>query len=574
MDRQQFRVLYHEFLFRMVDLEVLSVQGDIKQLLGQFGGLLVFFSAMVTLGAMFFDPRHRSPAAAMATIWGVQHFLIATTMLVMGLFAVLSWDSTFPDRRDVLVLAPLPIRPRTIFSAKAAALGAALGLTVAALNGLPALTWGLFLFPPDGSGLLGPFRAVAAYWLSALAGGAFVFFSVLTVQGLAGQLPRRWYLRLSAVLQIAVFCVLLCTYFLEPSLSSAEAFAAPANQHALAWLPSYWYLGLLEWLNGSASRPGVAVAASRAVGGLVVMGLAASVTYLLAYLRTLRKIVEEPDIVPVARGGTWLPRFGNPLDTAVVQFSIRTLLRSRQHRIILAFYLGIGFGILALLAELVAQEEKRTHMTTALHQPSIPLLLASVVMLAAWVMGTRAIFGLPIELRANWIFRMVELGGAPACLRAGRRALLMLSVVPLCAGATAIYLCLWGWRPVLEHMAVLALLGAVVTELCLQNFQKIPFTCSYLPGKSRIHMAIVGVWPLIVLIGPGVYWEWRSLREPMLYAEIVAALLALALAARWSSARLARSGEGGVHFEEEFPPVLQTLNLRFDPTEQPSGRAI
>src|SRR3954453_18151043 len=132
MNRQQFRVLYREFLFRMVDLEVLSAEGDIKQLLGQFGGILIYFGALIGLGAMFFDPRHMTPMAEVASLWNTQHFLIATTMLVMGLFAVLSWDSTFLDRRDVLVLAPLPVAPRTIFLAKAAALGAALGLTTVA----------------------------------------------------------------------------------------------------------------------------------------------------------------------------------------------------------------------------------------------------------------------------------------------------------------------------------------------------------------------------------------------------------------------------------------------------------
>ena len=53
--------------------------------------------------------------------------MIATTMLVVGLFAVLSWESTFPDRRDVLVLSPLPVRARTLFLAKVAAVGSALG---------------------------------------------------------------------------------------------------------------------------------------------------------------------------------------------------------------------------------------------------------------------------------------------------------------------------------------------------------------------------------------------------------------------------------------------------------------
>ena len=144
-----------------------------------------------------------SPPALVIFFWRQEHSLIALTMLVVGLFAVLSWDS-FLDRRDVLVLAPLPVRPRTIFLAKAAALGATLGLTTAALNGLPGITWGLMYFAPTHSGLLGGVRALAAYWIAALAGAAFVFCAVLAAQGTAGQLPRRWYLQLSAVLQIAM----------------------------------------------------------------------------------------------------------------------------------------------------------------------------------------------------------------------------------------------------------------------------------------------------------------------------------------------------------------------------------
>jgi len=104
MNRRQFHVLYREFLFRMVDLEVLSAQSDIKQLPGQFGSILVFFSSVVALGGLLFDPRPMKPAAALASLWSTEHFMIGTTMLAMGLFAVLSWDSTFLDRRDVLVL--------------------------------------------------------------------------------------------------------------------------------------------------------------------------------------------------------------------------------------------------------------------------------------------------------------------------------------------------------------------------------------------------------------------------------------------------------------------------------------
>ena len=82
-------------------------------------------------------------------------------MLVVGLFAVLSWDSTFPDRRDVLVLAPLPVRARTLFLAKVAAAATALGLTVVCLHSAAGLAGPLAL----GSQAEGPVTH-AGIWVS------------------------------------------------------------------------------------------------------------------------------------------------------------------------------------------------------------------------------------------------------------------------------------------------------------------------------------------------------------------------------------------------------------------------
>ena len=42
-ERRQFRVLYRDFLFRMVDLELLSAGGKIGNLLGQFAAMLTAF---------------------------------------------------------------------------------------------------------------------------------------------------------------------------------------------------------------------------------------------------------------------------------------------------------------------------------------------------------------------------------------------------------------------------------------------------------------------------------------------------------------------------------------------------
>src|SRR5678815_5173758 len=77
--------------------------------------------------------------------WSVEHFLIATTMLVVGLFAVLSWGAMFPGQRDVLVLGPLPIRAHTIVLAKLAAVATALGLTVLTLHVAAGVIWPLAL---------------------------------------------------------------------------------------------------------------------------------------------------------------------------------------------------------------------------------------------------------------------------------------------------------------------------------------------------------------------------------------------------------------------------------------------
>ena len=50
----QFRVLYREFLLRLVDLELLSAdaQGDTNKLLGQFATVLVSSSVFIGLGGL------------------------------------------------------------------------------------------------------------------------------------------------------------------------------------------------------------------------------------------------------------------------------------------------------------------------------------------------------------------------------------------------------------------------------------------------------------------------------------------------------------------------------------------
>jgi hypothetical protein len=541
----QFRVLYRKFLGSMIDLELLSAHGDITRLLGQFAAMLAFFSGMLGFGGMMFDTRHMDPARVATATWGMEHFLISTTMLVVGLFAVLSWDSTFPDRRDVLVLGPLPVRARTLFLAKAASLGAALGLTVVSLNIFSAPIWSLHF---STGGFWGVPRSFASLWITVTAAGAFVFCLVLAAQGTAAQLlPRRIFLRVSPLLQIAAFCTFLGVYFLEPSLATPAAIAAPANQHALAWLPAYWFLAAFQWLNGG---PHLAIAA-RAWQSLAALAAIAAVTYILSYIRTLPRIVEQPDIAPATRGLRWLPHFGGPLATAIVRFSIRTIARSRQHRVVLAFYLGIGFAFLVF--SLRAPEQQKN-----LAQADTGLLFANYAVLVSTLVGIRAVFAMPMALGSNWIFRVTEAGSMRQYMAAIRRPLFVMGLAPVVLLSAAFFFSIWTWKRAAEHILMLALFGTVVAYLCLRGFHKIPFTCSFLPGKSRINMAIMAAMGTLLFLAKAAQVESVALDHASSVAMIVGGLIVSAGAIRWW---VTRTGDEEVRFEEWEAPAVQTLGL-------------
>ena len=191
--------------------------------------------------------------------------------------------------------------------------------------------------------------------------------------------------------------------------------------------------------------------------------------------------------MPGSRGGIWLPQFGSSPQTALSQFVIRTALRSRRHRAIQAFHLGGGSAIVAVYLEGARQS---MHLTGGdiVHRVNVPMLVASVLILCASWLGARTVFSLPLDLRANWIFRVTPAPGSAASLSAVRRALLAVSLFPVWAASAALLFWFWPWATVAGHLLILGLLGSLLADLSLRGFRKIPFTCSYLPGKSKVHM--------------------------------------------------------------------------------------
>jgi hypothetical protein len=270
-------------------------------------------------------------------------------------------------------------------------------------------------------------------------------------------------------------------------------------------------------------------------------------------MRTMKKTIEEPDLVPGARGLHWMPSFGGSLQAAIALFSIRSLMRSRQHRVAFSFYLAFVFGIaLSLLRGELASPGPS--------QVSLDLLMPTFMMMTFAVFGLRSVFALPVSLTANWVLRTTQVRSPEQYIAATRGSLLLFAALPswlLSAGLA------YGFRPagqVAAHLAILGLLGWILSELCLIEFYKVPFTCSYLPGKSNIQLVF---WAFFIVCLPVAVWianaELDALHDLWKFACLAAVFAAIALGLFGYNRFRARSAV--LYFEELPEEVITTLKL-------------
>lgn len=547
-----FRILYRQFLLRVIDLEALSIQADLAGYLGQFAGVLLMLSfvhSIVTYVGYIIQP---TAADQTSFCLHLEHYFISTTMLVIGLITVVSWDATFPDRRDIMVLSPLPVAPRTIFFAKVAASAAVLCLALLTLNVASGILLPLLVGPMHGSEW-GFFRSLPALWVTLIASSAFLYCSVLTVQGFTSLvLPRHIFLRVSAFLQLAAFGVFLGVYFAQPSLTTPQALADPNNHWILACSPSYWFFALFNQLNGTLPIR-FAWLASRAWSGLGFVACEAIGLSILCYLRNMKKTVEQPDLVKGGRSLGQIPALGSSLQTAIAMFSIRSLIRSRQHRVAFAFYLAIvlGIGLSLLRSELAAPTPLPV---------SMDLLVSTFLMIFFAVAGLRSVFSLPISLTANWVLRTTQIRPSVQYVAATRHALLILAVIPIWLLSLALSFNFTPLSEVAAHLIVLALLGCIMVEISLIGFYKVPFTCSYLPGKANVQLAFWGfVIVLIAVIVPCLQFELRALHNPYNFKLLLTVLAAGEVTLYAFNRRRAKSAV--IYFEEVPEEIITTLRL-------------
>jgi hypothetical protein len=391
----------------------------------------------------------------------------------------------------------------------------------------------------------------AAYWFTVSAAAIFVFGAVLTIQGLlAAILPRRWFLRLSSILQLASFALFLSVWLSQPSFGSAADFALAQQQGILAHWPMFWFFGMFCRTSGI-----FPIALGRfalfAWLGLGVVGAGAVTSLLLCYLRTMKKTVEEPDLL-LGRS-RWTVPLGDSLQTAVVRFSMRSLARSRQHRVVYAFFLAIAFAI----AVSTLTQVSNTHHTQPVTRE---FLMNTLMMMCLAIAGLRSIFSLPVSLKANWVLQVTQLSPPERYIAATRRAMLLMAAIPVWATAAALSLCYRPWHQVAEHLLVLAVAGSIMTDVTLIGVSKIPFACSYLPGKSNVQFMF---WVFVIVFIPLAmmfsHYEQSVLDHPRAYAALLAILLVAALIL-WLFNRF-RAKSALLNYEESEPEVITTIGI-------------
>jgi hypothetical protein len=239
----------------------------------------------------------------------------------------------------------------------------------------------------------------------------------------------------------------------------------------------------------------------------------------------------------------------SPAFRAIAGFTLATLSRSQLHQSVLVglsvFGLGIAFNsILGASARSLAR---------APYWTPFALMFASGL-------AMRASLVLPLQHRANWIFRVTE---DPATRVDQFRAVDGI-VTAWIAGVPGLWTLFVWWMstgsPSPIAAIVVALIGLISAHAVLSDWRRIPFTCSYLPGKRFVFYSLtIGIlaWAAFALIGAGFVQSARS--SPGQAAVVVTVLSVVAWLLR--RRRLHTWRRAPLMFEDEFPDQPLQLEL-------------
>ena len=548
------RVLTRHFFNALFDFGVFSGAGTEAFKRALLGVVAVFLALGLLLLRIFVTKyailtgTHATERYELAVI--TDHaFLIAVPMWIVAFAIVLVGHSLFPDERDYRILMAQPVSRRAIFGAKLLALLLFAGLFVVATHVALAPLAALTMVSPLAAR---PFVTHAiAFELSSLSASVLAALSIIAVHGvLVLAVPRARLAAFSTFVRSALVSVLVLSLPLVGRLPGA---AGDVATHAswLAWAPPMWFVALERWLAGGDERLSGSLALAAPLAMLFVL-LVSVAAYGLLYRRFDRVILRSQSSRPPGRRSV-ASRIAltRPARLAIRWFAALTLRRSVLHQ-------GIVVALSAVAVGLVVNAALSSDLDVQALAFWAPFPLMFVVSRAV-----RLALALPIEVRANWVFRMTDaLTTRSEATGAAVATVLRLGVALPVAAIAPLHWLTFGPAAIL--MAIVAgLIGWLHAELLLQDWRRIPFTCSYMPGKGFV--------PQIFLKTLFFFLFFTTTGSLALRLCLVAPAAALVVGGTVAAAastlavrrrRLARVA--GLEFEDSLPNELNVLRLNVD----------
>jgi hypothetical protein len=550
-----FELLRH-FLLRFFDSDRITAPDQVRTaLIGAFSVVvswfLLFGEALAHKYGHFAGLPTAGPFRQM--VRGDELWLLTLMMGATGLLTAVKWQALFPSLRDYRALGGLPLRPRQIFGAKLAALLIVTSAAVATINALPSL-----FYPAISGGRWAWMHSTAGrmlvYAVSSCAGCYFCFFALMALEGiLLNVLRPRTFARIAGSMQGLLVAVMLVAIVMSFSIDQRTPDVL-LRAGAGAWLPTLWFLGLCQTLMGDGD------AVMRALAGCAVWGLAvatsvALVSYLVCYGRYRTLLAEGAG--GRARDRKWPSAVLDFLvpdarQQAVIAFIGKTLARSSHHRMILMGYFGFAAAVVltAILGIREWTDRSRTFATAFVY--------GHVILLAFLLIGVRHLFSIPAELKANWMFQLTEGEGRAAWLRAVDRFVLASGAAAMLVLPFPLAARLIGWRS-LEEALLFVGLALVCYDWMFAEWDKLPFTCSHLPGKTPmwiLALYLLGLFTAIPIVSELMV---AALYKPVAFLVVLAIFAAVAL--RMHRAREEAWGELRLKYDEAPDPAVHGLNL-------------
>jgi hypothetical protein len=557
--------LTRHFMHSQLDLGFLSQEGADgagRVVMGAIAGIVAFgllLARVFVARSSRMPPREFDGAHPLATL-GDDMFVLALPLMSVALVTTLIARSLFPSEIDHRVLTVLPVTRSLIFRAKGAALALLIGLF--AVTATVSFTPAYVLASVGGAPSARPLGLLAFILVPASA-ACFGALAVISLVGLVTVLvPRRHTEVATGLAQTALLCALVLAIPAGARLFQSQSMLGSPGPPLFA-LPPAWFTGLALVMRGSTETTFINLALT-AVGAVVGCSACVGICYAVLYHR-FDCLLERPQAKPLSawrrlRSGLEAYR-GRTRRGAIWRFTTTTLRRSPLHRGVYLGGPGLGVGIALVLLGTAGVESWIRHGGEPASRLAVALVFAPFVLIYATTMALRASLLLPMDRNANWIFRMMD---DPSTRRqhlaALERAFLAFGLAPSLLVMLPLQ---WSWLGVtaFRAAAVEGLWGMLLIELVLSDWNRLPFACSYLPGKRFfVETCVRSGSALVFWILIGAILQATAIADARAAAAHLCVLL---LGVAWlRRERRQHWANRPLLFEDQQPDIPQTLDLQ------------